>query len=69
MTNPLFDEFLTMMEEDEAQEEARAAEQIAFAMEGEDYSFSVLLLDALLTWMEDSLGDREAVKEVVKELL
>lgn len=58
-----------MMEEDEAQEEARAAEQIAFAMEGEDYSFSVLLLDALLTWMEDSLGDRESVKEVVKELL
>lgn len=69
MTNPLFDEFLTMMEEDEAQEEARAAEQIAFAMEGEDYSFSVLLLDALLTWMEDFLGDRESVKEVVKELL
>lgn len=69
MTNPLFDEFLTMMEEDEAQEEARAAEQIAFAMEGEDYAFSVLLLDALLTWMEDSLGDRDAVKEVVKELL
>lgn len=64
--NQLLSDFEEMLDEDDS-DSARAREQIAFAMENEDSSFSAVLLFELINWINDHFEDESMAYTMIKE--